>query len=120
LSVRKMSEQMTLSYNTVYNAVQTIRSSILAHAEDAHNLFNGEIDVKTFRRGGIIYTDKFKSYDSLMFCGYRRLKIDRGKLSSSGKFYINGPRGVLELGQGKTYKTTWRFQNTFPSLFKRT
>jgi hypothetical protein len=27
--------------------------------------------IKRVRRGSIVYTDKFKSYDSLMFCGYR-------------------------------------------------
>lgn len=32
------------------------------------------LTVKKVRRGSIVYTDKFKSYDSLMFCGYRHLK----------------------------------------------
>ena len=31
------------------------------------------LTVKTVRRGSIIYTDKFRSYDSLMFCGYQHL-----------------------------------------------
>ena len=41
LSVRKMAEQMKLAYNTVYQAVQTIRCSILAHACDASDLMDG-------------------------------------------------------------------------------
>ena len=136
LSVRKMSEQMSLAYNTVYQAVRTIRCSILAHADDAKDLLNGEIEldecyfggkrkgnrgrgaagkvpvfgilerngkvqvtvvpnvtaqtligltIKTVRRGSIVYTDKFRSYDSLMFCGYRHLKIDHTRRFSSGK-----------------------------------
>ncbi len=36
LSVRKMAEQMNLSYNTVYKAVQTIRYSILSHSDGYH------------------------------------------------------------------------------------
>jgi len=28
------------------------------------------LTVKTVRRGAIVYTDKFRSYGSLMFCGY--------------------------------------------------
>ena len=51
------------------------------------------LTVKTVRRGSIIYTDKFRSYDSLMFCGYRHLKIDHTKRFSSGKVYINGLEG---------------------------
>ncbi|MCX5851322.1 MAG: IS1595 family transposase, partial [Deltaproteobacteria bacterium] len=48
------------------------------------------LTVKKVRRGSVVYTDKFRSYDSLMFCGYRHLKVDHGKYFSSGKVYING------------------------------
>ena len=41
--------------------------------------------IKTVRRGSIVYTDKFKSYDALMFCGYRHLQIDHGKRFARGK-----------------------------------
>lgn len=51
------------------------------------------LTVKKVRRGTVVYTDKFKSYDSLMFCGYRHLKVDHGKYFSSGKVYINGLEG---------------------------
>ena len=39
----------------------------------ANTLLN--LTIKTVRRGSIIYTDKFRSYDALMCCGYRHLKI---------------------------------------------
>ncbi|MDP6734939.1 MAG: transposase, partial [Nitrospinaceae bacterium] len=42
------------------------------------------LTVKTVRRGSIIYTDKFRSYDSLMFCGYRHLKIDHNMRFATG------------------------------------
>jgi transposase len=45
LSVSKMSEQINLSYNTVYNAVQTIRYSIIVHAEDFQDLLDSEIEL---------------------------------------------------------------------------
>jgi len=35
----------------------------------AETLLN--LTIKTVRRGSIVYTDKFRSYDALMFCGYR-------------------------------------------------
>lgn len=40
----------------------------------AETLLN--MTVKTVRRGSIVYTDKFRGYDSLMFCGYRHIKIN--------------------------------------------
>jgi transposase len=51
------------------------------------------LTVKTVRRGSIVYTDKFRSYDALMCCGYKHLKVDHGKRFASGKVYINGLEG---------------------------
>jgi len=48
------------------------------------------LTVKKVRRGSIVYTDKFRGYDALMFCGYRHLRVDHEKMFSSGKVYING------------------------------
>ena len=39
--------------------------------------------VKRVRRGSIVYTDRWKGYDSLMFCGYKHLNIDHRSISSS-------------------------------------
>ena len=169
LSVRKMSEQMNLAYNTVYIAIQNIRCAIVAHAEDAPNLFGGEIEldesyfggrrkgnrgrgaagkvpvfgilerdgqvrvtvvpnvtaetlinltVKMVRRGSIIYTDKFKSYDSLMFCGYRHLKVDHGKRFSSGKVYINGLEGFWSWAKERLIKHHGVSKTHFPLYLK--
>jgi transposase len=168
-SVRKISEQMNLAYNTVYTAVETIRYSILAHAEDASDLLGGEIEldesyfggrrkgnrgrgaagkvpvfgvlerqgkvrvtvvpdvsaktligltVKTVRRGSIVYTDKFRSYDSLMFCGYRHLKVDHNKRFSSGKVYINGLEGFWSWAKEKIIKHHGISKAKFPLYLK--
>ena len=52
LSVRKMAEQLGLAYNTVYQAVRTIRCSVIAHAEDARDLMDGEIELDECYFGG--------------------------------------------------------------------
>ena len=44
---------------------------------------------KTLRRGSSVYTHKFRSYDNLMCCRYRLLKIDHSKRFTSEKVYIN-------------------------------
>ena len=169
LSVRKISEQMSLSYNTAYNAIETIRYSILVHAEDASDLLGGEIEldesyfggrrkgnrgrgaagkvpvfgilerqgkvrvtvvpdvtsktlinltIKTVRRGSIVYTDKFRSYDSLMFCGYRHLKVDHGKLFASGKVYINGLEGFWSWAKERIIKHHGVSKEKFPLYLK--
>ena len=169
LSVRKMAEQMNLAYNTVYHAVRKIRCSILAHAFDAKQLMNGEIEldecyfggrrkgnrgrgasgkvpvfgilerhgkvlvsvvpnvtaqtlisltVKTVRRGSIVYTDKFRSYDSLMFCGYRHLKIDHDKRFTSGKVYINGLEGFWSWAKERLIKHHGVSKENFPLYLK--
>ncbi|MEK6194321.1 MAG: IS1595 family transposase [Deltaproteobacteria bacterium] len=169
LSVRKMAEQMNLAYNTVYNAAQTIRSCIVAHASDTNDLMKGEIEldesyfggrrkgnrgrgaagkvpvfgilerngkvlvtvvpnvtaqtligltVKTVRRGSIVYTDKFRSYDSLMFCGYRHLKIDHGKRFTSGKVYINGLEGFWSCAKERLIKHHGVSKENFPLYLK--
>ena len=48
----------------------------------AESLLN--MTIKTVRRGSIVYTDKFRSYDALMFCGYRHLRVDHGKRTFNG------------------------------------
>ena len=160
---------MSLAYNTAYNAIRTIRYSILAHAADGPDLLTGEIEidecyfggrrkgnrgrgaagkvpvfgileregqvrvtvvpdvtaktligltVKTVRRGSIIYTDKFKSYDSLMFCGYRHLKVDHGKRFSSGKVYINGLEGFWSWSKERFIKHHGVSKENFPLYLK--
>jgi transposase len=149
--------------------VQKIRLAILAHAPDAEELLDGEIElyesyfgghrkgnrgrgaagkvpvfgilerngkvmvtvvpnvtaetligltVKTVRRGSIVYTDKFRSYDSLMFCGYRHLKIDHNKRFTSGKVYINGLEGFWSWAKERLIKHHGVSKENFPLYLK--
>jgi transposase len=164
-----MAEQLKLSYNTVYRAIQTIRYAIVAHADDAQDLLDGEIEldesyfggrrkgnrgrgaagkvpvfgilerngqvrvtvvkdvsattlidltVKTVRRGSIIYTDKFRSYNSLMCCGYRHLKVDHNQRFSSGKVYINGLEGFWSWAKERLIKHHGISKEKFPLYLK--
>ena len=74
--------------------------------------------VKTVRRGSIVYTDKYKSYDSLMFCGYRHLKIDHGKKYVNGKVYINGLEGFWSYAKERLIKFHGVSPNKFPLYLK--
>ncbi|MEW6086683.1 MAG: IS1595 family transposase [Chloroflexota bacterium] len=76
------------------------------------------LTVKTVRRGSIVYTDRFKSYDSLMFCGYRHLSIDHKKHFASGKVYINGVEGFWSFAKERLIKHHGVSKEKFPLYLK--
>lgn len=89
--------------------------------------------VKKVRRGSIVYTDKWKGYDSLMFCGYRHLSIDHKYKFKQGKVYINGIEGFWSFAKERLMKhhgiskekflyyikeMEWRYNNREKDLFE--
>jgi transposase len=82
----------------------------------AETLLN--LTLKTVRRGSIVYTDKFRSYDSLMFCGYRHLKVDHKKRFTSGKVYINGLEGFWSWAKERLIKYHGVSKVNFPLYLK--
>ena len=76
------------------------------------------LTVKTVRRGIIVYTDRFRSYDSLMFCGYCHLKIDHGKRFTSGKVYVSGLEGFWSWAKERLIKHHGVFKENFPLFLK--
>jgi transposase len=82
----------------------------------AQSLLN--MTIKTVRRGAIVYTDKFRSYDALMFCGYRHLRVDHGKRFASGKVYINGLEGFWSYAKERLAKFHGVSKEKFPLYLK--
>jgi len=52
-----------------------------------------ELAIKKVKRGCLIYTDKFRSYNGLVSYGFKHRRIDHGKRFANGKVYINGIEG---------------------------
>lgn len=77
-----------------------------------------DLTIKKVRRGSIVYTDKYKSYDSLMCCGYRHLTIDHKKYFSSGKVYINGVEGFWSFAKERFIKYHGVSKSNFPLYLK--
>ena len=82
----------------------------------AESLLN--LTIKTVRRGSLVYTDKFKSYDTLMLCGYRHLRVGHGKLFASGKVYINGLEGFWSYTKERLVKFHGVSKENFPLYLK--
>jgi transposase len=76
------------------------------------------LTVKKVRRGSIVYTDRFVSYDSLMFCGYRHLKIDHSMEFSRGRVYINGLEGFWGYAKERLIKHHGISPRLFPLYLK--
>lgn len=92
-----------------------VRVSIIEDVS-AETLLNKTVTM--VKRGSIIYTDKFKSYDALMFCGYRHLKVDHGKRFARGKVYINGLEGFWSFAKERLIKFHGVSKKRFPVYLK--
>jgi len=60
--------------------------------------------IKKVRRGSLIYTDKFKSYDSLVMYGFKHERIDKSVKFANGKVYINGIEGFWSYAKERLMK----------------
>ena len=69
--------------------------------------------IRKVKRGSLIYTDRFKSYDGLVMYGFRHERIDHGKRFANGKVYINGVEGFWSYAKGKLLK----FHGLSPEMF---
>jgi len=74
--------------------------------------------VTKVRRGSIIYTDRYKSYDALMFCGYRHLQVDHSTHFGRGRVYINGLEGFWSFAKERLMKHHGISPGHFPFYLK--
>ena len=77
-----------------------------------------DLAVKTAKRGSIVYTSKFKNYDSLMFCGYKQLRIDHAKRFAQSKVYIDGLEGFWSYAKERLIKFHGVSKEYFPIYLK--
>ena len=63
-----------------------------------------ELALKKVKRGSLIYTDRFRSYNGLVSYGFKHLRIDHGKRFANGKVYINGIEGFWSFAKERLMK----------------
>jgi transposase len=76
------------------------------------------LTVKTVRRGSIVYTDKWGSYDALMFCGYKHFTVDYGRRFSRSDVHINGVDGFWTYAKERMSKFHGVSKEKFPLYLK--
>lgn len=74
--------------------------------------------IKKVKRGSLIYTDKFRSYNGLISYGFRHMRIDHGKRFVNGKVYINGIEGFWSFAKERLMKYHGVNPNKFPLYLK--
>jgi transposase len=74
--------------------------------------------IKKVKRGSLIYTDKFRSYNGLISYGFRHLRIDHGKRFVNGKVYINGIEGFWSFAKERLMKYHGVNPKKFPLYLK--
>jgi transposase len=77
-----------------------------------------DLTVKKVRRGSIVYTDRYRSYDALMFCGYRHLRVDHKTHFSKGRVYVNGLEGFWSFAKERLMKFHGISPDRFPLYLK--
>jgi len=63
-----------------------------------------EMAIAKVKRGSLIYTDKFRSYNGLISYGFHHKRIDHGKRFVNGKVYINGIEGFWSFAKERLMK----------------
>lgn len=74
--------------------------------------------VKTVKRGSLIYTDRFRSYNGLVAHGFRHQRIDHSKRFANGKVYINGIEGFWSYAKERLQKYHGVSSRHFPLYLK--
>jgi transposase len=77
-----------------------------------------KLTVQMVRRGSIVYTEKFRNYDALIFCGYRHLNRDQPERFFDGEVYINGPGGFWSYVKERLIKYHGVSKEKFPLYLK--
>ncbi len=75
------------------------------------------LTVKKVKTGSIVYTDKYRTFDALMFCGYKHVKVDRKRFSRDN-VYINGLEGFWSFAKERIDKFHGVSKEKFPFYLK--
>jgi len=77
-----------------------------------------EMAIRKVKRGSLLYTDRFRSYDGLVSYGFRHQRIDHGQRFANGKVYINGIEGFWSYAKERLAKYHGVNPNKFPLYLK--
>ncbi|GIU71984.1 MAG: DDE transposase [Candidatus Nitrosocaldaceae archaeon] len=74
--------------------------------------------IKKVKRGSIIYTDKYKGYDTLVLYGFKHERIDKSIRFANGRVYINGIEGFWSYAKERLLRYHGVSKELFPYYLK--
>ena len=77
-----------------------------------------DLTIEKVRWGSIVYTNKYKGYNYLIFCGNKHLDLDDGKAFTRGDVYIIGLDGFWKFTKERMSKFHGVSQEKFPLYLK--
>lgn len=86
--------------------------------QDVHGETLLKLAIRKVKRGSLIYTDKFRSYNGLISYGFRHRRIDHGERFVNGKVYINGIEGFWSFAKERLQKFHGVDPGKFPLYLK--
>lgn len=98
-----------------WNAGAKSELMLLRMSREIHSLIS---PLKKVKRGSLIYTDKFRSYDGLVSYGFKHERIDHGQKLANGKVYINGIEGLWSFAKERLLKYHGIDPGKFPLYLK--
>ena len=63
-----------------------------------------ELAIQKVKRGSLICTDRFRSYNGFVSYGFKHRRIDHGKRFANGRVYINGIEGFWSFAKERLMK----------------
>ena len=76
------------------------------------------LTIRKVKRGSLIYTDRYRSYDGLVSLGFKHKRVDHSKTFGNGKVYINGIEGFWSYAKGRLQKYHGVSKEKFPLYLK--
>jgi transposase len=76
------------------------------------------LTIRKVKRGSMIYTDRYRSYDGLLSLGFKHKRVDHSKTFGNGRVYINGIEGFWSYAKGRLQKYHGVSKEKFPLYLK--
>ena len=77
-----------------------------------------ELTIQDVKRGSLVYTYRFQSYNGLFSSGFRHKRIDHSKRFANGKVYLNGIEGFWSFAKERLMKYHGVDPAKYPFYFK--
>lgn len=111
-------DQKAAEFTPIFGILERNNKVKISILEDVSPKTLLEENVKAAKTGSIIYTDRLRNFDALMFYGYRHLDADHAKRMARTRVYIDSQEGFWSFAIERLVKFRGVSQRYFPLYLK--